>query len=152
MRKADTDGDGFLSTEEFEAFTWDLRRMEVDEELEVDFVFSVFDTRGAGTLDFSGFKQLLNFHSGGDSIATQDSYVAWVMSEIDRDRDGEVTVEEYRRWWVAAAGTTGAAGVGAPRSGRSRDQGIRPATVAAKRSPSPHVALMAAALAQGARQ
>lgn len=92
LRQADTDGDGYLTSDEFRAFTWKLRRMQFDADLEIDFVFDVFGG-GDGTLNQQEIVELLAFHGMHD-----EEQATRIMTEIDTDNTGEITRREYRAW------------------------------------------------------
>merc|ERR1712217_669640 len=108
MRRADVNGDGYLTLAEFEAFSWKLRRLERDPGLEREFVFSLFDSRRAGTLHLEDFTRLISFHSGhvlGDKLP---SVAQATMRELDGDGDGEITIDEYTQWRSGTRAQNGA--------------------------------------------
>lgn len=93
-------GSGSLSLQDFQALTWKLKRMDLDADLEADFVFSVFESTGNGLLNLHDFSQLLSFH-GFDILDTSGSKeAATLFSEIDLDSDGVICRSEYRHWCI----------------------------------------------------
>jgi len=98
MKKADRDGDGRLSIDEFESFTWQFKRMEADIDLEVDFIFSLFDTDQDGTIDQNEFETVFDYHSGGGLVASNKDYIKKTMGDLDDDGDGKITPHDYVKW------------------------------------------------------
>ena len=87
--QADVDGNGLLGYTEFLAITIHLQRIESEEHLRRAFEF--FDKDGSGFIEVAELGEIL----AGDSKRTDASVVEEIMREVDRDKDGRVSYEEF---------------------------------------------------------
>lgn len=102
IRLGDVDGNGFLSRGEFQFFTWRLKCMDQDLDLEADFIFSIFDADRDGRLSRNEFTQLFKFWSK-DNLpnspgASSQAYIDKQYKELDKDGDGFITKQEFKIW------------------------------------------------------
>lgn len=102
IRVAGSENGGRLSLSQFQSLTWRLRRIDTDVDLEAEFVFSVFDTRGQGRLDAGELQQLLDFQNSGSESERSALSADNVLAQIATNVDGEITLEEYQ-WWAASS-------------------------------------------------
>jgi calcium-dependent protein kinase len=89
MEVADVDGNGVLDYGEFVAVTIHLQRMENDEHFRRAFMF--FDKNGSGYIESNELREVLADDSGEfDTEVLND-----IMREVDTDKDGRVSYEEF---------------------------------------------------------
>ncbi|KAA8542373.1 hypothetical protein F0562_023491 [Nyssa sinensis] len=89
MDVADVDGNGVLDYGEFVAVTIHLQRMENDEHFRRAFMF--FDKDGSGYIELDELREALADDSGNtDADVLND-----IMREVDADKDGQISYEEF---------------------------------------------------------
>ncbi|PON35048.1 Serine/threonine protein kinase [Parasponia andersonii] len=89
MEVADVDGNGVLDYGEFVAVTIHLQRMENDEHFRRAFMF--FDKDGSGYIELNELREALADESGEtDSMVLNE-----IMREVDTDKDGRISYEEF---------------------------------------------------------
>ncbi|XP_030475282.1 calcium-dependent protein kinase 10-like [Syzygium oleosum] len=89
MEVADVDGNGVLDYGEFAAVTIHLQRMENDEHLRRAFMF--FDKDDSGYIELGELSKALTDESG----EMDDDVVNEIMREVDTDKDGRISYEEF---------------------------------------------------------
>ncbi|KAK9277815.1 hypothetical protein L1049_027371 [Liquidambar formosana] len=89
MEVADVDGNGVLDYGEFVAVTIHLQRMENDEHLRRAFMF--FDKDGSGYIELGELREALADESG----ETDADVLNDIMREVDTDKDGRISHEEF---------------------------------------------------------
>ncbi|ESW27349.1 hypothetical protein PHAVU_003G194100 [Phaseolus vulgaris] len=89
MDVADVDGNGVLDYGEFVAVTIHLQRMENDEYFRKAFMF--FDKDGSGYIEFEELETALVDESGENDTAVVND----IMREVDTDKDGRISYEEF---------------------------------------------------------
>ncbi|KAL9326448.1 hypothetical protein ACSQ67_007093 [Phaseolus vulgaris] len=89
MDVADVDGNGVLDYGEFVAVTIHLQRMENDEHFRKAFMF--FDKDGSGYIEFGELETALVDESGENDTAVVND----IMREVDTDKDGRISYEEF---------------------------------------------------------
>ncbi|KAK3406768.1 hypothetical protein EUGRSUZ_K02914 [Eucalyptus grandis] len=89
MEVADVDGNGVLDYGEFAAVTIHLQRMENDEHLRRAFMF--FDKDDSGYIEFGELSEALADESG----VMDADVVNEIMREVDTDKDGRISYEEF---------------------------------------------------------
>ncbi|MCO5570364.1 hypothetical protein L7F22_024084 [Adiantum nelumboides] len=89
MEAADVDKNGFLDYGKFAALTVQLQRMDNDENLRR--AFSHFDTDGNVFIDRNELKEALVEDLGPDDAGLIDD----IMHEVDTDKDGLISYEEF---------------------------------------------------------
>ncbi|XP_019197275.1 PREDICTED: calcium-dependent protein kinase 10-like [Ipomoea nil] len=89
MDVADVDGNGYLDYGEFVAVIIHLQRMENDEHIRRAFMF--FDKDGSGYIDINELREALADESGDCDI----NVVNEIMREVDTDKDGQISFEEF---------------------------------------------------------
>nr|GMC60431.1 calcium-dependent protein kinase 10-like [Ipomoea batatas] len=89
MDVADVDGNGHLDYGEFVAVIIHLQRMENDEHIRRAFMF--FDKDGSGYIDIDELREALADESGDCDI----NVVNEIMREVDTDKDGQISFEEF---------------------------------------------------------
>lgn len=89
MEVADVDGNGVLDYGEFVAVTIHLQRMENDEHFRRAFMF--FDKDGSGYIESNELLEALTDDSG----ETDTEVLNDIMREVDTDKDGRVSYEEF---------------------------------------------------------
>eukprot|EP00930_Biecheleria_cincta_P040558 TRINITY_DN27784_c0_g1_i1.p1 TRINITY_DN27784_c0_g1~~TRINITY_DN27784_c0_g1_i1.p1 ORF type:complete len:485 (+),score=74.07 TRINITY_DN27784_c0_g1_i1:31-1485(+) len=107
IRVASRDYGGLLSLNQFQILTWRLRRIDTDIDLEADFVFSVFDTHGKGSLNAGELQQLLDFQSSGTETVQSPLSADAILTQIATGVDGEITLAEYQRWAASSSSPHG---------------------------------------------
>ncbi|KAM7275835.1 hypothetical protein ACFE04_017701 [Oxalis oulophora] len=89
MEVADVDGNGVLDYGEFVAVTIHLQKMENDEHFRRAFMF--FDKDGSGFIELIELHEALTDESGEiDGNVIDD-----IMHEVDTDKDGRISYEEF---------------------------------------------------------
>ncbi|KAM7272730.1 hypothetical protein ACFE04_027393 [Oxalis oulophora] len=89
MEVADVDGNGVLDYGEFVAVTIHLQKVENDEHFRRAFMY--FDKDGSGYIELSELRDALTDESGEiDSNVIND-----IMHEVDTDKDGRISYEEF---------------------------------------------------------
>ncbi|KAL6499619.1 Calcium-dependent protein kinase 8 [Orobanche gracilis] len=89
MEAADVDGDGTLNYAEFLAVSVHLRKMANDEHLHKAFAF--FDRNGSGYIEIEELRDALS--DEGD--ATNEEVIVAIMHDVDTDKDGRISYEEF---------------------------------------------------------
>ncbi|KAG5028027.1 hypothetical protein JHK87_011541 [Glycine soja] len=89
MEVADVDGNGVLDYGEFVAVTIHLQRMENDEHFRKAFMY--FDKDGSGYIELGELEKALTDESGDTDTAVLNE----IMREVDTDRDGRISYEEF---------------------------------------------------------
>ncbi|XP_028231432.1 calcium-dependent protein kinase 10-like isoform X2 [Glycine soja] len=89
MEVADVDGNGVLDYGEFVAVTIHLQRMENDEHFRKAFMY--FDKDGSGYIELGELEKALTDESGDTDTAVLND----IMREVDTDRDGRISYEEF---------------------------------------------------------
>ena len=89
MEAADVDGDGALNYGEFVAVTVHLKRMANDEHLRKAFAF--FDQNQSGFIEIEELRNALNddVDAGGEEV------IHAIMHDVDTDKDGRISYEEF---------------------------------------------------------
>jgi len=121
FQNADKDGDNCLSFEEWlswsitHAFTSEMftdapgarEACRISRELGVPFfeaervqrMFHQFDLDGNGVIDEAEFKNVLLTLMGSDYPCVSTNRMRQYWAEVDRDRDGEVSLNEFLHWY-----------------------------------------------------
>ncbi|CAL5211473.1 unnamed protein product [Lathyrus oleraceus] len=86
---ADSDGNGNLNCEEFITMSVHLRRIGNDEHLSEAFDF--FDKNKSGYVEFDELKDALS-----DDDSTDDQVVRDILNDVDLDKDGRISFEEFK--------------------------------------------------------
>ncbi|CAM0875390.1 unnamed protein product [Alopecurus aequalis] len=89
MEAADVDGDGYLDYAEFVAITIHLQRLSNDQHLRTAFLF--FDRDSSGYIERAELADALADDSGRADDALLDN----VLQEVDTDKDGRVSFDEF---------------------------------------------------------
>ncbi|KAL1818456.1 hypothetical protein ACET3Z_013325 [Daucus carota] len=89
MDVADVNGNGVLNYGEFVAVTIHLQRMENDEHIHRAFMF--FDRDSNGYIEVDELRDALDDESG----ETADNVINEVMREVDTDKDGKISYNEF---------------------------------------------------------
>ncbi|KAL1812485.1 hypothetical protein ACET3Z_022550 [Daucus carota] len=89
MDVADVDGNGVLNYGEFVAVTIHLQRMENDEHFRKAFTF--FDKNGNGYIELDELRDALADESG----ETDDDVLHEIMQDVDTDKDGKISYDEF---------------------------------------------------------
>ncbi|GLU12294.1 hypothetical protein SLE2022_289870 [Rubroshorea leprosula] len=89
MEVADVDGNGVLDYGEFVAVTIHLQKMENDEHFRRAFMF--FDTDGSGFIELVELREALADESGETDIDVVND----IMREVDNDKDGRISYDEF---------------------------------------------------------
>lgn len=95
FRKADINGDGRISFEEFENFTRFLRLEEHDLNYTANMVFALFDLDNDHRINREEFKEIYRFYLGHHPIEKE---FAEEWGRLDYYSAGRVTREQYIRW------------------------------------------------------
>ncbi|KAE8728374.1 Calcium-dependent protein kinase 30 [Hibiscus syriacus] len=88
VEAADADGDGTLNYGEFVAVSVHLRKMANDEHLHKAFAF--FDLNRSGFLEIEDLQDSLN-----DEVDTSEEVIDAIMHDVDTDKDGRISYEEF---------------------------------------------------------
>ncbi|MBA0615515.1 hypothetical protein Godav_015641, partial [Gossypium davidsonii] len=88
VEAADVDGDGTLNYGEFVAVSVHLRKMANDEHLHKAFAF--FDLNQSGFLEIEDLRDSLN-----DEVDTSEEVINAIMLDVDTDKDGRISYEEF---------------------------------------------------------
>ncbi|XP_078149323.1 calcium-dependent protein kinase 10-like [Carex rostrata] len=89
MEAADVDGNGFLDYGEFVAISIHLQRISIDEHLRRAFIF--FDKDESGYIELDELADAL----ADDSGHTDSEVLNVVMHDVDIDKDGRISYEEF---------------------------------------------------------
>ncbi|MCO5598505.1 hypothetical protein L7F22_052602 [Adiantum nelumboides] len=89
MEAVGVNKDGALDYGKFTSLTVQLQRVDNDEHLRT--AFSHFDKDGNGYIDFDELKQALSDDLGPEDV----SLISSVMNEVDTDKDGQISYEEF---------------------------------------------------------
>lgn len=89
MEAADVDGDGTLNYGEFVAVTVHLRKMANDEHLHKAFTF--FDRNESGYIEREELREALS----DDDDANNEEVIIAIMNDVDTDKDGRISYEEF---------------------------------------------------------
>ncbi|CAA0826633.1 Calcium-dependent protein kinase 10 [Striga hermonthica] len=89
MDVADVDGNGVLDYGEFVAVTIHLQRMENDEHIHRAFMF--FDQDESGYIELHELREALVDESGETDLDVLNN----IMQEVDTDKDGRISYEEF---------------------------------------------------------
>ncbi|KAK4485707.1 hypothetical protein RD792_008353 [Penstemon davidsonii] len=89
MDVADIDGNGVLDYGEFVAVTIHLQRMENDEHIRRAFMF--FDKDGSGYIELDELREALVDESGETDLDAVND----IMREVDTDKDGQISYDEF---------------------------------------------------------
>eukprot|EP00262_Sarcandra_glabra_P016328 TRINITY_DN528_c0_g1_i1.p1 TRINITY_DN528_c0_g1~~TRINITY_DN528_c0_g1_i1.p1 ORF type:complete len:547 (-),score=74.56 TRINITY_DN528_c0_g1_i1:533-2173(-) len=89
MEAADVDGDGTLDYGEFVAVTIHLQRMENDEHFRKAFMF--FDKDSSGYIEINELRESL----ANDTGQIDDEVLNDIVREVDTDKDGRISYEEF---------------------------------------------------------
>ncbi|XP_040377649.1 calcium-dependent protein kinase 9 [Oryza brachyantha] len=89
MEAADVDGNGYLDYGEFVAVTIHLQRLSNDNHLRTAFLF--FDKDGSGYIDRPELADAL----ADDSGHADDAVLDHILQEVDTDKDGRISYEEF---------------------------------------------------------
>ncbi|KAI3954007.1 hypothetical protein MKW98_017831 [Papaver atlanticum] len=89
MEVADVDGNGTLDYGEFVTVTIHLQKMENDEHFRRAFMF--FDKDGSGFIEMDELREALTDESG----KTDDEVLNDILREVDTDKDGRISYEEF---------------------------------------------------------
>ncbi|KAK7388991.1 hypothetical protein VNO78_23822 [Psophocarpus tetragonolobus] len=89
MEVADVDRNGVLDYGEFVAVTIHLQRMENDEHFRKAFMY--FDKDGSGYIELGELEKALSDESGETDIVVIND----IMREVDTDKDGRISYEEF---------------------------------------------------------
>ncbi|KAG4967157.1 hypothetical protein JHK87_032808 [Glycine soja] len=91
MDAADIDGNGTLNYDEFITMSVHLRKIESDEHLSE--AFRYFDKNQSGYVEFEELKDAL---SDDDLEASDDQVVKDILNDVDLDKDGRISFEEFK--------------------------------------------------------
>ncbi|XP_074316343.1 calcium-dependent protein kinase 10-like [Silene latifolia] len=89
MEVADVDRNGYLDYGEFVAVTIHLQKMENDEHFQKAFLY--FDQDGSGYIELDELRDGLADESG----ETDSEVLNQIMHEVDTDKDGRISYEEF---------------------------------------------------------
>ncbi|CAO2826745.1 unnamed protein product [Amaranthus hypochondriacus] len=89
MDVADVDGNGYLDYGEFVAVTIHLQKMENDEHFHRAFMY--FDKDGSGYIELDELRDAL----ADESAETDSDVLTEIMREVDADKDGRISYEEF---------------------------------------------------------
>ncbi|XP_073291975.1 calcium-dependent protein kinase 8-like [Primulina huaijiensis] len=89
MEAADVDGDGTLCYGEFVAVSVHLRKMANDEHLHR--AFSFFDRNKSGYIEIEELRDALS----DDGDANTEEVISAIMHDVDADKDGRISYEEF---------------------------------------------------------
>ncbi|PIN06911.1 Ca2+/calmodulin-dependent protein kinase, EF-Hand protein superfamily [Handroanthus impetiginosus] len=89
MEAADVDGDGTLNYGEFVAVSMHLRKMVNDEHLHK--AFALFDRNKSGYIEKVELRDALS----DDDDANHEEVITAIMHDVDTDKDGRISYEEF---------------------------------------------------------
>lgn len=89
MEVADADGNGYLDYGEFVAVTIHLQKMENDEHFHRAFMY--FDKDESGYIELDELRDAL----ADESAETDNDVLTEIMREVDTDKDGRISYEEF---------------------------------------------------------
>ncbi|XP_054800083.1 calcium-dependent protein kinase 32-like [Prosopis cineraria] len=88
MEAGDVDKDGHLDYGEFVAISIHLKRMGNDEHLHKAFQF--FDKNNSGYIEIEELREAL-----ADEVDTNNDVICAIMHDVDTDKDGKISYEEF---------------------------------------------------------
>ncbi|KAK4749471.1 hypothetical protein SAY87_026920 [Trapa incisa] len=88
MEAGDVDGDGYLNYKEFVAIGIHLKKMDNDEHLRKAFEF--FDKDKSGYIEMEELRDALT-----DEVDMREEVVRAVMQDVDVDKDGRISYDEF---------------------------------------------------------
>ncbi|XP_010523987.1 PREDICTED: calcium-dependent protein kinase 32 [Tarenaya hassleriana] len=88
MEAGDLDKDGYLDVNEFVAISVHLRKMGNDEHLKKAFQF--FDQNKSGYIEIEELRDAL-----ADEVDTSEEVIDAIMHDVDTDKDGRISYEEF---------------------------------------------------------
>ncbi|KAI4324297.1 hypothetical protein L6164_023848 [Bauhinia variegata] len=88
---ADIDGNGTLNCEEFITMNVHLRKIGSDENLSE--AFQYFDKNRSGYIEFEELREAL---LDDDSLQNNDQVIKDILSDVDLDKDGLISFEEFK--------------------------------------------------------
>ncbi|XP_029122402.1 calcium-dependent protein kinase 29 [Elaeis guineensis] len=89
MEAADIDGNGHLNCEEFVTVCIHLKKIRSEEHLPK--AFKHFDKDGSGYIEIDELREAL----GGDELDANDQVILDIISDVDKDKDGRISYEEF---------------------------------------------------------
>jgi calcium-dependent protein kinase len=89
MDAADVNGNGTLDYGEFVAATIHLQRLDNDDHLQK--AFTHFDTDRSGYIEVEELRVAI----GNDSAAAEASVINGILEEVDTDKDGRISYDEF---------------------------------------------------------
>lgn len=93
INKLDSDGNGYVEYEEFLSASMNLELLLSEKNLQM--AFSFFDKDGSGKLDAQEIKGVLGMVTKSEKQG-KDDYIKKIIEEIDINKDGEVSYEEFK--------------------------------------------------------
>lgn len=91
MEAGDVDKDGYLNCGEFVAISVHLRKMGNDEHIHKAFEF--FDTDKSGYIEMEELRDA--FAEEAETEATSEEVIIAIMQDVDTDKDGRISYEEF---------------------------------------------------------
>ncbi|XP_073278270.1 calcium-dependent protein kinase 32-like [Primulina huaijiensis] len=91
MEAGDVDKDGYLNCGEFVAISVHLRKMGNDEHIHKAFEF--FDTDKSGYIEMEELRDALVEEA--ETEATSEEVIVAIMQDVDTDKDGRISYEEF---------------------------------------------------------
>jgi len=94
-RKADENGDGQISKDEYIAFLTKLDETGYRHSLIADAVFAMFDTKNNGLIDRQEFPAVIKVLTGKSELSADK--ISQCFEELDLNQDGQISLIEFRR-------------------------------------------------------